>query len=301
MKLGKRALFTVGFSLIIVGISIADVVPTADSGKFFDPEHQRPVSSRHADSVARLIGTSGDFKIELTKAGGRPRTIALPDDVAQVNSIAWASENRIAVIGMINGSGYTVAVIDAAQATIMDTFFGYQMTLSPNRDFAIFIKYFQPHGVDDPEDRIRMYDFLRPAKQNRPTEPSFPPDFEGGIPVYPVLSANEEAARSNIGRPDTDAYHAASQFKWSEDSTRVLFVMLHGEHELTLVSATPDGRVAVVDLSPKCAPHCDSVLANNIEFIDGGIGLDVLGIGNTVGRNKHVVVGEKEFSAVERR
>jgi hypothetical protein len=55
-----------------------------------------------------------------------------------------------------------------------------------------------------------MYDFLRPAAQNRPTNASFPPDIEDGIPVYPVLSTNEEAVRSNIGRPDTDAYHAGA-------------------------------------------------------------------------------------------
>jgi hypothetical protein len=56
-----------------------------------------------------------------------------------------------------------VAVIDTAQATTVDTFFGYRVKLSPNQEFAIFIKYFQPHGVDDPEDRTRMYDFSRSA------------------------------------------------------------------------------------------------------------------------------------------
>jgi hypothetical protein len=74
-----------------------------------------------------------------------------------------------------------------------------------------------------------------------------------------------------------------AQFKWLDGSARVLFVILRGEHELTLVSATPDGRVAVANLTPKCAPHCDSVRASNIEFMDGGVGLDVLGTGNIVG------------------
>jgi hypothetical protein len=101
--------------------------------------------------------------------------------------------------------------------------------------------------------------------------------------------------------PDTDAYRIASTFKWSDDSARVLFVMLHGEHELALVSATPSGQVAVADLSPSCGTHCGSVHASNIAIIDGGVALELLGTGSSVGKNKHVTVLEEEFSAITRR
>jgi hypothetical protein len=115
------------------------------------------------------------------------------------------------------------------------------------------------------------------------------------------LSPDEEAARSNIGILDTDAYHAVSQFKWSDNSTRVLFVVLHGEHELTLVSATSDRRVAVADLSPKCAPHCIFVRADNIYFLEHGVAFDLKGTDDFVGTNQHLIVRNEEFSPLLRR
>jgi hypothetical protein len=298
MKAGKRAVLSIGFGLAIVATGIADVAPTTTvPDKFFDPEHQRSVASQHEDTLATLVGAPGEFKINLIKAGGPAHTIILPDAMAQVNSIEWPSKSRFAVIGMISGSEYMVAVVDAAKAILEDAFFSYDVTLSPNRAFAIFVKDVPSHFVEGTEDRIRMYDFSRPA-QNKPINTSYPPTFDVGVPVYPVLTADEEAARPNIGRPDTDAYHIASAFKWSADSAHVVFVMLHGEHELTVVSATSTCEFAIADISSRCGAHCVFVRADDISVLDDGVAFDLKGTGDFVGTNKHVIVRNEDFSPI---
>jgi hypothetical protein len=301
MNAGKLAVL-IGLGLCVTTSSMADVTPDQSGyGKLFDPEDQRSISSQLEGSVAKLVGSPNNFKVNLIDARGAQRTVVLPSLIAQVNNIVWPSARRIAVIGMVNGSGYMVAVIDVPQARVLDTFLGYEVTLSPNKAFVVFVKYFQPYGVSGQEDRVRMYDFSRPAIQNRPVKSSFPPLFEDGIPVYPVLTVDQEAARPNIERPDSDAYNMASAFKWSDDSSHVLFVSLHGEHELALVSAIPSGQVAVADLSPTCGTHCLWVRAANVSILDHGVALDLEGTGKFLGKNEHVTVREEEFSSLDRR
>ena len=288
-------------ALWVISCAYADtatttVVPLA---KLFDPEHQRPITSQNEGVKVVLRGSPGAFNLEIQSESGQKRLVALPDTFAQVDSIEWPTKGRIAVLGMVNGDGGVVGLVNPITAAVEDVFFGYEITISPNKRYVAFAKYFAPHaGYENTEDQVRYYDLTLAPASNRPIR-SREPLFEAGVPVYPMPD-KDGTMRSNVDTPPSDAYDIASEFRWSEDSKEFVVLLVHGGYELKLLQAVPGGPVSIADISRMCSTHCQFVTGKNLEFSSpqDGITFDLVGFGQFVGARKHEVIKNQELSRI---
>ena len=78
------------------------VSPARFRSKRFEPQGVdilTSVLSQHDGIIAKLIGTPDALKIEVTRSGKSPRIVALPETMAQINTIVWPLKDRAAVLG----------------------------------------------------------------------------------------------------------------------------------------------------------------------------------------------------------
>jgi hypothetical protein len=266
-------------------------------GYAFDSSKQIAVQTHRNGVDVRVIGTISALSLAISQKGAAERSVALPRIVSQVGSLVWSPEGRVVALGMVNSSLSVITVTDIGRAQIDDYFFGYDPTLSPNGRYIAFVRFFPTHGISGVEDRARLYDLTQTAEWNRPVHrASDSAQMEVGIPMYPVIP--NEGERSNIDRPDVDAWHRVSDFRWSTDSNRVAFGMLHGAHELDVVLATPsESTIATANLTRECGYDCESLRIEHIQFTENGLTVQVTGVGDKVGTQKHLVIASQEFSS----
>src|SRR5439155_16929951 len=126
-----------------------------DPNTGFYPDRQPQLFYRQDDGTFLITsGEHGNFKLEVTRPGRQVDAVALPDDVEQINSIDPAPGNKVIVIGMASGLNDTVEIVDTLNPRVLDHFWAYDPTLSPDGQFISFIKFFPPHFVEGPTDHV---------------------------------------------------------------------------------------------------------------------------------------------------
>src|SRR2546427_5633177 len=188
MKTNKETIL-VATLVVLLGLASAHVASAQnhlDPDIGFQPEVQQPLSYEQGDgTVVRTMGQPEMFQLLITRLGRPEMTVALPTEIAQINSIDPAVDNKAVVIGMINGSAYQIEIVDTVNARIADEFLAYRPTLSPNGQFIAFVKMYPAHFVDGVSDYVMLYDLTRSASGNRPPGVTTDQEIDVGMPVYP--------------------------------------------------------------------------------------------------------------------
>jgi hypothetical protein len=112
--------------------------------------------------------------------------------------------------------------------------------------------------------------------------------------VYPLLK--DEARRSNADLSESEAYHVASDFQWSQDSNRVVFAMAHGAIDLELVMADLSAKeTATSNISQLCESHCQELRVRDIQVAQDFVTAIALGSGHLCGYKKNLSISNREF------
>ena len=205
--------------LAAISVGVGDV-RCQEAG--FRPDQQKFIIQRSADFAVRLNKTGRDLSISISKHKRHIGDVALPKEVAQVDSIEFVANNHAAVLGAASGSVDVVVVLDLDAGKVIDKFYCYAPALSPNRRFLAFIKFFTPHFVPGVTDLYMLYDFQKSPEMNRPSNIA-PEDFRNvGTVMYPKGVVNRPD--DNEGQPESQSHFLESgQFFWSPNSERVAF------------------------------------------------------------------------------
>ena len=255
MKTNKETIL-VATLVVLLGLASAHVASAQnhlDPDIGFQPEVQQPLSYEQGDgTVVRTMGQPEMFQLLITRLGRPEMTVALPTEIAQINSIDPAVDNKAVVIGMINGSAYQIEIVDTVNARIVDEFLAYSPTLSPNGQFIAFVKMYPAHFVDGVSDYVMLYDLTRSASGNRPPGVTTDQEIDVGMPVYPP---NIQTTDGNTGLPEAEINRVMSDmFFWAPDSSKFAFPAEH------MVPQDTNGRVDKNE-SPQMV-EVDLILAN---------------------------------------
>lgn len=241
----------------------------------FHPDRQKLIVEHSKELSARLEKEAIHLRIVLQRGHEVLGRLPLPEEMAQVDSIDFAPNGKIAVLGHVNGSVRQVTVIDVASRTVIDKFYCYEPTLSPDKRLLAFVKFFPPHFVQGVTYQYLLYDFGKSPEANRPAGiPSDDPQNVGQV-LYPPHAKNQFGDNTQQA-PETIHTLASGKFFWSPTGKRVAFADSHAGIVHLVVAelrgATPTLRVVERELKKAdiCKPRRDldscTFVVSNIEF-----------------------------------
>ena len=211
----------------LLAVTVVDVDhSTVEGDKLFDPNNAEYAPSTQQGHRLELRSEGLRLELRVTPLGAAAYAVMLSNGTAQVRQVRVSGE-RIVVVGWMNGSlASEVTVLDRASGRLVDTFWCYEPSLSPDGRHIAFVKFFPSHFIDQWESQYRLYDLSRDAESNRPAlRDAEPSDSRGplvdvGIALYPLVPT--ELDRSEI--PSGQEHERTSAFGWSADSRRLGFV-----------------------------------------------------------------------------
>lgn len=166
---------------------------TSSSTLTFDPPHQRPISfSDDKINVHLIVGKNSDSIAITRSATQKTVTIALPEEMAQVDGITRGVSDKLVIWGMVNGSAAEVVIISTRSDSVIDRFSCYIPAVSPNGEYVAFIKFYPMHFSEGVEDHYMLYDVKKDPVQNRPKGISVDNWLIVGNPIYAPGIGNEE-------------------------------------------------------------------------------------------------------------
>lgn len=179
-------------------------------------------------------------------------------------------DGRIVVFGEAS-SGSTISyILDPAKPSLLDSFGGYQMLMSPDQRWIAFRKYYPSHGVELPvSEEYLVYDLSEAAAGNRANGIALSDDGDVGAPIFPLGQKNLPG--DNIGVPEDQRHGMASNsFYWSPDSKALAFAdSLLGEVSLVYIPIGDSGAPGAFVDEVKGIAGCDSGYSrpvSNVEF-----------------------------------
>ena len=211
--------------------------PATISGSF-QPGRQKPITYADSDVDVRLM-TGQEFdslSIKYKEGHNQSESIVpLPAELAQVNTITRSSNGLLVVIGMVNGSGFEVVILSPTTDKVTDKFVCYKPSISPDRRFIVFIKFYPSHFVDGVDDHCMLYDIEKTARMNRPATVDVHDWKNVGITLYPAGIGNHD--NDNVMRPAGSTHRIVSRsLFWSPDSGQLVFADETASIQLKLIS-----------------------------------------------------------------
>jgi hypothetical protein len=199
----------------------------------YEPLKQKPITFAAGGVQITLepgdpynLSSDPDRLAVQTETGGRT-TIALPEEVGQVDSISGLQDSQAAVIGMVNGSVSEVIIIDWRKTIIIDKFLCYLPAVSPDGRKIAFIKFYPPHGSDfAPRAHYMIYDAIKGESSNRSAEAHANVSVDVGTTIFPKNMENHPS--DNVGKSSEPTYEHASLLYWSTDSANLIFAVSTG-------------------------------------------------------------------------
>ncbi|HLI62113.1 MAG TPA: hypothetical protein VKV05_01850 [Terriglobales bacterium] len=217
--------------------------------------------------------------LSITSTHGQ-KDVPLPHNISQIHEIRRYAD-RLIVVGDIGAAISQVVIINLNTSTISDTFLAGAPVISPDGRFIAFIKWFPPHGWNDPaiapDDHAMLYDMTKSALANRPAGVAPDDDTEVGINVYP--------GNGNKARDTSVPAQLAHTFRgfafWGPDSTKLAFTdEAQSSMKLVLVKVpggnaggTPGVSTLSLHKAGICpaAPHDCGAYLNQVKFLENGL------------------------------
>ncbi len=195
-------------------------VPVTVSGGF-EPQLAAPFRMDLDDLSITVVSTEQPSLLKLTTNSGFAAEVALPDVFEQAY-YAKLTETSLVLFGWMNPLlAANVLVLDPKTGSLIDDFWCYEPSLSPNGRSIAFLKFFPSHFAYGVESQYRVYIVDKLPLVNRIGESSIS-KIEVGKPIYPVDYS--EATRDNINVSNAIAHFKRSNFFWSTDSTHLAFI-----------------------------------------------------------------------------
>ena len=237
------------------------VVALRTSGGLFDPEAAALPSWEGDGESASVVRRDGGLALHI-EGGGRPGLrAALPEEMLQATGV-FRSGQKLVVTGWMNGAlAGVVAIVDARTAQIVDRFWGYAVSVSPDAAAVAFVRFHPSYLVTGSESQYRVYRTARSPAENRLDLPAGWATGERHVPLRDVGQAlyplkRDERWRDNVEVPDALAHQRLSPLSWSADGRRLAFLDRQGE-SVSVVVAEWAGESTAHRVSVKAAVLAD--------------------------------------------
>jgi len=198
-----------------------------------------------------LILPSADrdsYSLRIRPAIGPEKILRLDDLYDQIASISATPNNKAIVVGFAYGSWsglFSIAsIVSLSDGTLIDQLTASSFSLSPNRRFIVYLNGDQ---TAYPLYDYRLYDVLRTPREdtcgfmnNDPQHKNIDEELRG-IPLYPK-KAGQTGCSFADQRVEGKARRPVSNYLWSADSTKLIFVdAVNQEPPAILLATMPDG------------------------------------------------------------
>jgi hypothetical protein len=189
------------------------------------------------------------FSIGIRSGAGQEKTVALDFEVDQVASV-WVTPNEEAIVvgwvyGRWSGLFSLASIFDLKSGASVDRFTAQSFSISPNRRFLLYLNV---GGINDqqtePPYQYRLYDVLKTPRENtcgyRINDPQhkFVDDDHRGFPLYPKRPHRASCSDADLQPFERDDHDWISDFLWSDDSSKVVFVDEGNQGSLSVVAVT---------------------------------------------------------------
>lgn len=201
------------------------------------------------------------------------RQVKLPDEMAQLSEIRPIYGNKVVAIGLANSAVSVIAIIDRKTGVIIDTFYGYKPTISPNGYWIAFQEFFPSHSEEDIRSCYRIYDVSHNASRNRHAQADVSDPQWVGFSIYPLRTRSQQIECGATNK-DGEFLMASDTFVWGEKSDQFIFSTSNG-NALNLVLVKLSGRskqwqTFIYDLNKDkhtcLATSCDSAKVTSLEL-----------------------------------
>lgn len=221
-------------------------------GGLFEPAQAALVS--FSDQALRAHARHEDGRVLLTlePAGAPARTLALPDELQQPR-VMRRHGDRLVVTGWMNSAlASMVLLVDWRSAQVLDQFWAYAPSISPDGSLIAFERFYPSHGVQGEESQYRIYRTAESPEANRPALGATGSMLrDAGVAAWPADGA--AGPRPNVGVPDARAHHRLSPLVWSADGTRFAVVDAQGASAQVLL--VKPGATPVVEAHAIASPE----------------------------------------------
>ena len=224
----------------------------------FEPRKAGEVSYRDAAVELWVPPLDGEgLRLHIRKNSARETSLELPTSSAQVESL-YRYGNKAVVLSWMNGALATEAVVvDLDAAAIVDRFWGYAASPSPDGRYIAFIRFYSSHFVEDVEDQYRFYDLERDSSGNRSrTAAGSAPDshIDAGGTLWPLERPIRDRENVYVTPPES-AYRLGSELFWSEDSKRLAFASYQAQTMRVVLAAFPGDAMFLQTALPTVYVH----------------------------------------------
>lgn len=215
----------------------------------FTPEIPSSVNYQDSNLILEPIYTTDQISVlikdrESTSQLKRlpDHQVTLPDEMAQLNEVRPIYGNKIVAIGLANSTVSVITIIDRKTGVIIDTFYGYRPTISPNGHWIAFQEFFPPHSDEDIKSCYRVYDVSRNASRNRHGQADVSDTQWVGTSVYPSRPRSQQVECGATSK-DREFMMSSYTFLWGERSDQFIFAVSEGiALNLVLVKLTESSK-----------------------------------------------------------
>jgi hypothetical protein len=209
----------------------------------FHPDQQKTIIERSDKYTVRLRRDKLNLLLSVNKKGQPPTTLVLPNEMVQVDKVEFVTANKIALLGAVNGDVNAVALVDLDSAKIIDKFYCYAPTLSPDKQFLVYIKFFPAHFVQGVSDVYLLYDLHKSPAENRAAGVPNGDVQNVGRVIYPPESKNQSG--DNTDRPESEIHTLESgAFYWAPKEDRLVFVDRFQDRFSLITASFSDSGIA---------------------------------------------------------
>jgi hypothetical protein len=201
-------------------IAAALLISTASLAGEFVP-CEAPVAVRGADRVLMIQNADGTTSIRLqtNETIRNPATDAMDNSVWRIcqtprGSLLFLRQDPHTTL-------YDVFRVERENALVVDQFWGYSPSLSPDGRWIIMRRMYPVQSAGATDDYL-IYDMAANASQNRRTQMSRDDPKTAGILVYPMVDDAESRDNTNVSEQEIHSFQS-DRFYWASDSTSVAF------------------------------------------------------------------------------
>ena len=259
-------------------------VPLSSSELTFDPPNaiygvKKPIVSNGYEISVTPVTEKTNARVTIKSPSGQRQTIDLPQIVSQVANL-WIFNNRLIVDGWTNGARLSeINIFDIKSGRVVDSFWCYRPTRSPDGGKIAFVKFFPAHFVEGWESQYFLYDLSKSREANHPTLTAVELTDAHigneivGMQLYPRV------VRDNLFVPDNLAHHDFSRLIWSPNGKELAFIDAVNGHTSLVVIDTSQPLDDAKRVSVKVAPvpelqelcHVTDNADRCLNAADGGI------------------------------
>lgn len=132
------------------------------------------------------------------------------------------ADKRVVISGLYGPNIARIIVIDISTGKLVDSFYCYVPSISPDGRYVAFVKFYPAHGVTHVEDHYGLYDLQHSPKENRPTHNHRDLATVGKI-LFPINMGNIAGDNVELARSPLHEM-AGERFFWSNNSRQCVFV-----------------------------------------------------------------------------